>query len=407
MRRCRVVAASVIVLLGVLGLAACGGDDSAKGAGAATSSGIDEGKPSVRFALVTLKIPGSDLLTPFGAGADAAAKQINAKGGFGGREVVIDRCNSQGSPAATAICARKTLAEDPIAMFGCELSWSAAGLKVYARAEVPSFTCPNTKEDFNNPWSFGLAASGLGENLGLAKHLCTKPDVKRVVFLSLDLSQLKDTAKTAMPTLTGCGKQVTLELFPLNAADMTPFVHKALRFKPDFVMMFPLAGAQGVQLFKTFHQAGFPASKLSATSSSFDYETTLKPAGSSVDGAYSAFEYKNWGQTDDPDVAAYLEAMKSSSEDARSSNPQHGYNSVMWFYAAAKQIGFDTFDSASLAEFMRTKSGVQMPLSRKLVNPGPKGYPQLKQPYVQLVQWKDGKLRTVEQGTQGGWISGF
>ncbi len=55
---------------------------------------------------------------------------------------------------------------------------------------------------------------------------------------------------------------------------------------------------------------------------------------------------------------------------------------------------------------MRTKSGVHIPLSRTLLNPGPKAYPQVKQPYVQISQWKNGNLKVVTKGTKKGWVLG-
>src|SRR5438876_12298687 len=116
----------------------------ASGVAAYAGTGSKSAKPPIHFELITFQLAGSDLLTEFKAGADAAAKKINAKGGFGGRKVVIDTCNSQLTPSVATACAHSTLGNHPVAMFGCELSWSAAGLAIYAKAGVPSFNCPNT-----------------------------------------------------------------------------------------------------------------------------------------------------------------------------------------------------------------------------------------------------------------------
>jgi hypothetical protein len=75
-------------------------------------------------------------------------------------------------------------------------------------------------------------------------------------------------------------------------------------------------------------------------------------------------------------------------------------------YTAAKEIGFDKVNGELLDQYFNTKTGVHLPLSRELTNPGPTTSPQSKQVYGQLVQWKDGKINVIQQGTEDGWISG-
>src|SRR5439155_24065199 len=92
------------------------------GVAASAATGSNTAKPPIHFALVSYAVPGSDSLTELTAGARQAAKQINAKGGFGGRTVVIDACNSMFSPATSTVCVHKLLAKHPVAEFGCELT---------------------------------------------------------------------------------------------------------------------------------------------------------------------------------------------------------------------------------------------------------------------------------------------
>ena len=87
---------------------------------------------------------------------------------------------------------------------------------------------------------------------------------------------------------------------------------------------------------------------------------------------------------------------------------------MMWFYTAAKAIGFDKFTSQNLAKYMRQKTNVHMPLTRSLINPGPKEGPAIKQPYSKIYQWKGGKWIPASLGkstasyiSRDGWINGF
>ncbi|MBF6621397.1 MAG: ABC transporter substrate-binding protein [Patulibacter sp.] len=404
-------------------LAACGDDDGGDGGGGASNSaapagattggsgGIDESKDPIHFSLISIKIPGVHLLDYHQAGAEAAAKKINADGGIGGREVIIDTCNSMMQPAVATNCARKTLENEPTAQLGCETTWSATGLKLYARAEIPSFNCVNTPDDFNNEWSFGLSASAVGGFRGVARYACQNPEIEKIVVFTQDLPQQRREAPASVdPVVEECGKSVSYVYYPLTGADLSPFISKAVKEDPDFVIT--LAGApMMVQMFRGFQQAGIPASKISAPDSGTDYETVLAKADGVMDGAIISTQFVSWGQPEDPEVQGFLEAMKASGTDidARNSSAVWGYQSVMWFNQVAQEIGPENFNAKSLAEFMRTKTGVDMILSREIENPGPKGYPQIKQPYVQIVRWDGEKERMVpvEENTDGGWVRAF
>jgi ABC-type branched-subunit amino acid transport system substrate-binding protein len=397
------IAALVFALASVSSVAAYAGTSSK------STAKIDKSKPPVTIALITLKVPGSDLLTGYNAGAQAAVKQINAQGGFGGRKAVIVSCNTMLQASVAATCAHQTLARHPVVMFGCEPSWGQSGLPFYAAAKVPTFNCMNTATDFHNPWSFGLQAGGFGLQGAMARYLCTRADVKSVVMFALDVPVYRGTAKVATgQPLAKCGKTVHYVFIPFNAADVSPYVDKAVSFKPDFVTLFPLAGAGAIPIYKSFAQNNIPASRTIISESNLT-PATFKAAGALMEGAYGADQWASWSDTSNPDVAAYLRAMKGSSADPRDSNAELGYANVRFQYNVAKKIGFANFDSASLAKFMRDKqnNGFPIPLSRSLVIPGPKGYPQQRQPYGQITQWKNGKLNVVTKGTDKGWVSGF
>jgi ABC-type branched-subunit amino acid transport system substrate-binding protein len=413
----RALALLLAALLCVVGLTACGGDDNGSGSAASTSSSgsttsggqLDSSKGDVRFSLVILKIPGSDLLTPYGKGAEAAAKQINAQGGFGGRQVVIDQCNTQGQPATTSTCAHQGVTKKPVAFFGCELTWANAGMPIAQKAGIPSVMCLNTPGDFTDATSFGITPGGPGEMRGAAKWICQQSDIKSVGVILLDLPSFhKDYPAAVGPTLQGCGKKITgYSYVSLTNPDVTPYVNKITATKPDFIMAFPQSGSPTVQIFKALQAQGFPADRTWAPSSSFNLETSLKPAGDAMNGTISSFETSNPEDPSNPGVTEFAAAMEAAGLPTTDPNIQQGYLYIRSFYEIAEKIGFDKFDSQSLSDFLSSNNGFQLPLSRTIVNPGPSGKPQEKQPYIQLVQWKDGKLTTVKENTEDGWINGF
>jgi ABC-type branched-subunit amino acid transport system substrate-binding protein len=402
------------------GLAACGGDDdndspagATSGGGASTSTSaststgkLDPSKPEVHVALISLKIPGSDLLGPYEIGANAAADSINAAGGIGGRKLVIDSCNSQNQAALAATCARRLSGMKPVAFIGCDTALTTSGLPVFQRDRTPGLWCLNSPAEFKDPLLFGIEAGGPGQQIAMARQLCTRPDVKTVSIQNQDLPQLHSYEPPVRGILEGCGKKVKYVYVAPTAADFTPTLNQLLSAKPDFIMTFPLSGPQTIQYFKAFNQAGFPASKMFTMSSSLDYDTMLKPAGPAMDGVTMMLPNGNPVDPANPDVAAYKKAVeaRNGSFGPFNANVQRAYAYVYTIYTAAKETGFDTFDSAALVKFLGTANGVNLPMNRALVNPGSAQQPQIKQPYMQMVQWKGGELVTVTEGTENGWV---
>src|SRR5579862_8488663 len=138
-----------------VGLACAGGLTAYATASSFAARAHVSSKPPVVIEMVTFTIPGLDFLTSYLGGAQAAAKAINAKGGFGGRKVVIDSCNGMLSPAADTVCANSSLANHPVAMIGCDTGWGTTGLEIYAAAGIPSLNnCSVTTQDVTNPYSF-------------------------------------------------------------------------------------------------------------------------------------------------------------------------------------------------------------------------------------------------------------
>ena len=417
----------IAALMCVAVLSACGGGGSSssssssteaesapaeEGGGSTTASSgeggqIDPSMPPVRIPVISVKVPGVDLLTPQTAGAEAAAYKINAEGGFGGRELVIEECATQLTPSTSSVCANQTLAKgDVLTEIGCEPTWPVSGLKIYEKAGVSSMNCVN---DLSNEWNSGGHPGAFGLQAGVAAWLCERPEVKSIVLLGQDIATQKTEEETSTePIIKGCGKEIHYVFAPLETTDYTPYVNKVLEYNPDFVMS-TQSPAPTAQMFKTFQQANYPADQISAVETSCPYEEVLEPAGSAMEGAYCVDGYVPWTEEEDPEVAEYVEAMKAADVgyDYRTGAPVWGYSSVMFVYEAAKKIGFSKVTPENLAKYMWTETGLTLPLSHDWTNPGPKISTSVKQPSTLVTQWKDGTFSIVEEGTEEGWIDGF
>lgn len=400
------VAVSAAALLCCVAVAACGSSHSGSGTrgGSANQAKTADRSPVV-FELVSAKTTGVDLLDPYEAGAQAAVKAINASGGFGGRKVVLDTCNSMLTPAGATTCAHKAIANDPVAMWGCETNWSTIGLPIFAAKGIPSFNCLNTEQDFTDPTSFSIFPGGAVEFSAGAKYLCTMPDVKRIAWIAqADPSQMKAVPKALTPIVDACGKKISYEWFPFSAVDVTPYVTKVMRGKPDFVMI-DVSGAAFVNLVKAFEQQGLPAQRIYSTSVAMDEQNVLKPGGSALNGTLWSSNLVNWDETSNPTIAAYRKATAGTADPLQVQS-LWGWIQMYWFRSVAQHVGFANFNASSLMHFMKTANGEPIPGSRSLVNPGPAKAPALKQPYLQILRYVDGKFRLVTKNTDKGWING-
>jgi ABC-type branched-subunit amino acid transport system substrate-binding protein len=376
--------------------------------GVQASSGGKSAPAPYHFALITFRIPASDLLTEMQAGAEAAAKTLNAKGGIGGHRVIIDACNTQFTPAGSTACAHQALSNHAVASFGCDLSWGVGGIPLFEPAKVPSVNCPNTSVDYNNPWSFGMNASAIGQQRAAARYACSRPEIHKAVIVEPDIPSLRaGSARLANLILQGCNKAGPQFYYQLGATDVTPTVQAVAAEKPDFVL-FSGIGAQVVLFYRGFQQNGIPPSHVSAPDTDFVYDVQLKAAGSAMVGAIALNQFKSWGLSGDPEVKAYLAAMKGSSVDARSATCTWGYFDVMLFATAAKSIGYGKFNSQTLQKWLSTNNGTHIPIGRTVSNPGPKKFPQMKHPYIQLTRWTGTKMVVMPVGAkQDGWIYGY
>jgi ABC-type branched-subunit amino acid transport system substrate-binding protein len=393
-------AAACLLVVCAIGLTACGSSSSSGGGGS---------KSPVTLALISFNSPGSSLLPEFQKGADAAASVINAHGGLGGRKLVIDPCNSMLQPSAATVCAHKTLTSHPVAMVGCELTWSASGLPVYAAEHVPSINCLNDKQDVTNKYSFGLTSSAVGENRGLMRWLCTQPNVHSVVSMLPNLPQYPGQIypESIQAPLHACGKTANVVYYPLTAVDSTPYVTKALGFKPDFILYSGI-GAQVDSFFQSFKQNGWPASKVAVPDTDL-LPTTTRPAGALLNGVVVEGQFTTSNSTaSTPEVATFVKALHGDTTWTADPNVAWAYAETMFVAQAAKAIGYSKFSAATFQHWLSTVKSFPVPLSHPMSNPGPATAPQIKQPYTRIERFVNGKFDPVSAGpNKDGWINGW
>jgi branched-chain amino acid transport system substrate-binding protein len=253
-------AMAAAALCGVAALAAgCGssGGDSTATGGAATgsSTGASTAAAGGDAALGTPKAA-SGTPVVFGAiniegsnGAafpqareamDATVKYVNAyKGGIGGHPIQIKWCITDGAPATTAGCAKKLIADKPVAILGATDLNTAISIPAFGKANLAyiggmNFTpvegkAPNSIV-FNDAAQLGNVLAGM--------YATKELKGKNVAVIAQGDTQGEFSAKAyTIPAIQSTGGKATLFPAPPSQADLSSVVASALGSNPDVVAL--------------------------------------------------------------------------------------------------------------------------------------------------------------------------
>ena len=191
----------------------------------------------------------------------------------------------------------------------------------------------------------------------------------------------------------------------MTIVDISSYIAKVASYKPQYVLL-DLQTAEIPRAYAELEQQGIPASHIAA--SDVDYTDTILAHAPAMKGGIDLSNFEPWTDTSDPDVAAYVKALTAAGIDYKNPNLEWGYSLMLWLYTAAKNIGFSTFNSATLTNYLRTATNVPIPLSHLWLNPGPKNSPAVKQPDDLLLQWTGTTFKPLPVGpNKDGWIRGL
>jgi ABC-type branched-subunit amino acid transport system substrate-binding protein len=155
----------------LLGLAACGGDDSDSDSDSTPSQNPDVAFTGEPVKVMTLTAYDTDTLNVKAILdiAQGAVVQINNDGGLGGHELKLITCNEGADPNQAAECARQAVEEGVAAMVGGFTANGDAIMPILEEAGIPWFAPPGisaaelSSEDSYPITSGVLGLAGLGQ----------------------------------------------------------------------------------------------------------------------------------------------------------------------------------------------------------------------------------------------------
>lgn len=374
----RAIAAAAVCGVGALAVG-CGssGDDStstsggaATGAstgastGAATAAATDSvlgtakaatGTP-VKFGAINIEASNGAAFPQAREAMDATVKYVNAyRGGIGGHPIQITWCITDGAPATTAGCAKKLIADKPVAILGATDLATAVSIPMFAKAGLAyvggmNFTpVEGTAKNsvvFNDAAQLGNVLAGL--------YATTELKGKSVAVIAQGDTQGEFSAKTyTIPAVESKGAKATLFPAPPSQADLSSVVASALASNPDVIAL--ESPSQCVALLSALKAVGNTKPVVSIDPCAAP--VVVQAAAGGAEGLYffSPFQLPSTGTTDaklaDAILAKYGPAKLPVDSSARA-----GMNTVMNMATAFADTDPSTLTSDGILKTLRAGS---------------------------------------------------
>jgi branched-chain amino acid transport system substrate-binding protein len=373
-----------------LALTACG-SDKPEARGSSLSTSELDGDP-IRIGEITdASISATQSVVP--GAVDAAAKYINEElGGIQGRPVEIVHCDPKATPAGTQTCADQMVKEGVFAVTGASLVLGACCVSTLVNAEIPLFTVPLQTQEYESDWVVGLGGYAATNSFGVGSWVADQ-GAEKVTLITLDTPASESQTERLTEAL-GDSVDLTTISIALGTADVTPFINQALGSDPDYMVVFVDTPTE-IKLQAAFKSAGFPMDHIVSGGSSVDADSFYGPAGDQAAGVHQTIQFHSFFNTEDPEVATYLEAMDAAGAKAQSLFAQWTFSSMMTIYNAAKDL--DELTGSALHEYFVNAESVPtfmgddlIPLSETV-----DGFAGIRNPHVQIVQWNGEELVPV------------
>jgi ABC-type branched-subunit amino acid transport system substrate-binding protein len=288
-----------------------------------------------------------------GDGAVAAAKEINASGGIGGRPIDVTLCDTQDNPNVAASCARQAANGDFVALVGMWTNQEASVLPITDAAGLPNIgNFPLSAPGFTSPDAFPLDGGSPFWAIGTLRAM-QHAGVTKTSFVVPDVAGAGSAAIGILGNVVGKNALGSVVRVPIPTPDLTSYVAAATHGGDGVVG--GLAQTDEVQFVRTFKQSG-SSDRLGLMTDEPD--ELAKAVGAAGEGAVIASFYKPISVGDGP-VKNFVAAMKAAGFQA-TGQAEEGYASVYLLAQAAK--GLATLNRASLLASLKATSNFDIGL---------------------------------------------
>lgn len=299
-------------------------------------------------------------------GSKLAVEALNAKGGILGQPVELVVRDSQTKPEEGGKQARELAAGGDISLLTgvCSSAVLLAVTEVAKEFKIPHLAMIGSTQKANieafNPYFVQTQANATMEALAAAEYVAKKADWKKIAPMGFDyewghtsvdaftarLKELRPDIEIADPVFMKVGEQ-----------NMGPYVTAALASQPDAVYAAVFGGGL-VSLIKQGQSFGlFDKSNL-VTLLTVD---TLQSMGDAMpkEHVFGIARAPFFALDQTPELAAFIESYKAAYNEYPTDWAINGYDSLMWYAAAATAAGTTDSDAVMAAFDAGTFDGLK------------------------------------------------
>jgi ABC-type branched-subunit amino acid transport system substrate-binding protein len=303
-----------------------------------------------------------------GAAIQASAADVDKTGGIGGRPLVVELCNHQGTLNGAADCARQAVADnvDDVMLYS---TFDTLAVPILTAAKIPMIGgIISAQTDYNVPSIVPLTGGTTPLWMGCV-YLAKSLGAKNIATVQTDtassyalIASVKSAASAA--GLKFLGNVVT----PLTLADWSPIAAQMQQLAPDFETH-PITTASTVALLRAEQTLGFHTKH--CTHSQLVLPSDLQAAGSVTDGLYAVSTMPPATATNLPGVRKFVAAMQAANISDLGESDMIGWLFPYALQALAKTIK-GPVTSASILKAAHTAKNLNL---QGLLNwsPGQKG----------------------------------
>ena len=368
-----------------LALAACGGDDDATeapatsgipaateaapapsssaatettaslaGTAASTPASSDEpaaaaGEPIKFMTIATLESPNFSV-PQVQTAVQARVDAINASGGIDGRPLEVEFCNDKFDPNEGAACARKAGEAGAVAIVGGTTAIAGNIFPTLTEAGIPWLAGGGSSGtvEITDPISYPIHGASASMLLGVGHSMTADHGAQSVSILADDNAGSQTGAELMKQGVESAGGTAEIFTAPAGTVDYAGLVAQALTAAPDGVG-YATAPDSSPKAVQAVRQSGFDG--VEAAANSLIPQAAVDALGADAEGIYLGFRMVPTSNTDNPEVAQFLEEMGAADPSVRIDElGLNAWTGVNFLAAIAAEL--DTVDAASIRAYL-------------------------------------------------------
>ncbi|MFT3863229.1 MAG: ABC transporter substrate-binding protein [Solirubrobacterales bacterium] len=264
---------------------------------------------------------------------EATEKYLNEyKGGIDGHPIKVDVCVTDGSPATSASCANKLVADKPVAILGGSDIGAASAIPIYEKAGLAYIGGMNlTPAEVTSKNSVVFNDAAQSENADLGVYAVETVGAKKVAVIPIGETQGEFTAETEENVgVESAGGEVKDFPLPPTQADASSVVASALSWGPEAIIL--ESPSQCVAILSALKSLGSTVPVLSIDTCGT--QSVIDAANGAAEGLIymSPFELLN-NESENPELARAILTKYASSKILVTSAMAVGMNNLINFWS--------------------------------------------------------------------------